>query len=501
MAEVGPLVGLGRRLVGDEEIDRVIGVDGATLAVALPAQAIVLAGMVEAATEGTLLVVTATQSDAERLHGDLVCFLGGGDEAGSPGSVEGPALLLPAWDTLPLERVSPEIASMGQRLAVRWRLAGSRPPAVVVAPVRALLQRLAPDPLGPLVVRPGDRVDIDELLADLIARGYRREHQVEHRGEVAVRGGIIDVFGATASGPVRIDLFGDEVDRLTAFDVADQRSSDAVGSAWFFGCREMVVSGLMAERAERLAAAEPWTASVLGRMAEGEFFDGMEGWLGPLAGAEELLPDGLGASDTVVLVEPRRLRDRALELGDEEEALVAALVETWAGDAEAVERDHLTLHVGFDRLLANCGAPTLLMPTIAESPTTPQVATVTGDAGRLAGLVTGLAEDGMTVVALGAQEASARRLAEVLEGEKVDVRVISAAPSGTGVSVASAGLSRGVILPTARLAILAEPDITGRRIPHRAARPQQRVTDGFFDDLAIGSFVVHRSMGWRDSAG
>ena len=500
VAEAGPLVGLGRRLIGDPEIDRIVGVDGATLAVAAAAQAIVLAGLVEATTEGTLLVVTATQSDAERLHADLVCFLGAGVEAEAPGSVDGAALLLPAWDTLPLERVSPEIASMGQRLAVRWRLAGDRPPAVVVAPVRALLQRVAPDPLGPLTVRPGDRVDIDELIAGLVARGYRREHQVEHRGEVAVRGGIIDVFGATASGPVRIDLFGDEVDRLTAFDVADQRSSDAVGSAWFFGCREMVVSEEMAERAKQLADAEPWTASVLDRIVEGEFFDGMEGWLGPLAGAEELLTDGLGAEDTVVLVEPRRLRDRALELGDEEEALVAALVETWAGDADAVERDHLTLHVGFDRLLADCGAPTLLLPTIAESPSTPQVATrgieqVTGDAGRLASVVSGLAEEGMTVIALGAQEASARRLAEVLEGEKVDVRVIAEAPEGPGVSVAAAGLSRGVILPSARLALLAEPDITGRRIPHRAARPQQRVTDGFFDDLAVGSFVVHRQHG------
>ena len=500
MAKSDPLVGLGRRLLGDEEIERIVSVDGATLAVPLPAQAIVLASLAEREGGGTILAITATQADAERLHADLVCFLGAGNEVAEPGSLHGPALLLPAWDTLPLERVSPEVASMGQRLAVRWRLAGDHPPAVVVAPVRALVQRLTPDPRGPVQIRPGDSLDIDELLADLIARGYRREHQVEHRGEVAVRGGIIDVFGATAAGPVRIDLFGDEVDRLTSFDLADQRSSLDVDVAWFFGCREMIVTGEMAARAEQLATAEPWTASVLGRVAEGEYFDGMEGWLGPLAGTEALLPDVLGARDTVVLIEPRRLRDRALELGEEEEALVAALVETWAGDAEAVERDHLTLHVGFDRLLAQGGAPTLLLPTIAESPTTPQISTrgieqVTGDAARLATLVSGLAEEGLTVIALGAQEASARRLAEVLVAEKVDVAVIDDVPSGPGVSVAAAGLSRGVILPDARLALLAEPDITGRRIPHRAARPQQRVTDGFFDDLAIGSYVVHRQHG------
>ena len=68
------------------------------------------------------------------------------------------------------------------------------------------------------------RLDADELLARLVAPGYRREHQVEHRGEFAVRGGIIDVFPSTADVPVRIDLWGDEVDRLTAFAVSDQRS-------------------------------------------------------------------------------------------------------------------------------------------------------------------------------------------------------------------------------------------------------------------------------------
>ena len=105
------------------------------MAVPLPAQAIVLASLAEREGGGTILAITATQADAERLHADLVCFLGAGNEVAEPGSLHGPALLLPAWDTLPLERVSPEVASMGQRLAVRWRLAGDHPPAVVVAPV------------------------------------------------------------------------------------------------------------------------------------------------------------------------------------------------------------------------------------------------------------------------------------------------------------------------------------------------------------------------------
>ena len=75
---------------------------------------------------------------------------------------------------------------------------------MIVAPVRALLQRLGP--LGgtaPIVIRPGQQVELGTLLPELVARGYRREHQVEHRGEFAVRGGIVDVFPSTADEPVR----------------------------------------------------------------------------------------------------------------------------------------------------------------------------------------------------------------------------------------------------------------------------------------------------------
>ncbi len=138
-----------------------------------------------------------------------------------------PVELFPAWETLPFERVSPEAETMGRRLAVLHHLAEGRA-GVIVAPVKAVLQRLGPwrTAARPLEVARGDRLDSGEVVARLVAAGYRREPLVEHRGELAVRGGIIDVFPSTADGPVRLDLWGDEVDRLTAFDVGDQRSTD-----------------------------------------------------------------------------------------------------------------------------------------------------------------------------------------------------------------------------------------------------------------------------------
>src|SRR4029077_5824649 len=111
-----------------------------------------------------------------------------------------------------------------------------RAPRVLVASVRALVQRLGPhvEEVEPIVVKPGDVLDPTDLVQRLTAAGYRREYQVEPRGEVAVRGSIVDVFPSTADVPVRIDLWGDEVDRLTEFSVSDQRSTVDVECAELF---------------------------------------------------------------------------------------------------------------------------------------------------------------------------------------------------------------------------------------------------------------------------
>jgi len=499
VAESNPLIGLGRRLAHAEALLRVVGTDGQTLAVAPSAQAFALAGLYEA-SEGPLLVVTATQADAVQLAGDVACFLDPGSDDSEWGAAREAVSLLPAWDTLPLERVSPEIATMGRRAAIRWRLDNGQSPSVVVAPVRSLLQRLTPDLLAPSVVRRGTSVDLNELITGLAARGYRREPQVEHRGEFAVRGGIVDVFGSTMDAPVRIDLFGDEVDRLATFDVGDQRARDDVESAWFFSCREFIADDPTRERAASLAAATPWASSALSRIAEGDLFDGMEGWLGMLLPDAALLTDRLDPTTTVVLVEPRRIRDRAVDLLAEEAALVDTLLTTWSEGTSTHDERTMGLHVDFERLLARSGARVLSMPAAPDSPRTPQLTTsgfdmVAGDAERLARQLTSLADRSMTVVALGVGEPSARRLAEVLAGEGLSVPVVDHVRDEPSIVVAACPLSRGFVVAEASLAILAEPDITGRRTPHRAVRPQQRVTDGFFDDLAIGSYVVHRQHG------
>src|SRR5215471_12221057 len=342
-----PLHDLPAALRDEPALARVLGRATATLAVPEAARALVTAGLTRLSQRRPLVLAVPTSTEAERVAHDLAAYLG--DEA-----VE----LFPAWETLPFERVSPGVETMGRRLRVIWRLraGGEHLPRAIVAPVRALVQRLGPhvEDVEPVVVRAGAQFDRDELVARLVDMGYRREYQVEARGEVAVRGSIADVYPATADHPVRIDLWGDEIDRLSEFSIADQRSTHEINSTSIFPVRELLPTKEVQARAQQLLDEQPWGREQWERLAEGATFDGMESWLPWLSPDEHVLPDLLPASAIVALVEPRRLRDRAQELLDEEAALATTLATTWQAQLDAHDTPRLSLP--FDRLLAHTKA-------------------------------------------------------------------------------------------------------------------------------------------------
>jgi transcription-repair coupling factor (superfamily II helicase) len=472
-------------LLRDEPaFSRIVGAANAVLAVPEPARAFAIAGLAHLSGRHPIVAVVPTGTDAERLAHDLGAFLG-------PEEVD----VFPAWETLPFERVSPSVETMGRRLRTMWRLRDlERMPRVLVAPVKALLQRLGPhvEDVEPIVVRAGDELDPAELIGRLVQLGYRREYQVEHRGEVAVRGSIVDVFPSTADVPVRIDLWGDEVDRLTEFAVADQRSTDDIEAVEIFGCRELLPTDEVRDRAAQLVAEQPWGRDQWERLREGLTFDGMESWLPWLAPGEHLLMDLVPADAQVLLIDPRRMRDRASELIDEEAALAGTLAQTWGADTSA---EFPRLHLPFDRLLAHTSAPVWSLATNAESPDTPTIAAhgwdpVVGDATRLVKQLNELRHEGYRVVICADGEGSAARIASALRNEGFDAPPVEVQP-----------LERGFVLASIKLAVLAEPDVTGRRRAHRRPRARRAITEAFFEDLKAGDYVVHYQHGVARYAG
>jgi transcription-repair coupling factor (superfamily II helicase) len=483
----------------DDTLTEIAGLSAAIIAVPEPARAFAVAALAHATGRHPIVVAVPTASDGDRLAHDLRAFLGD-DEVD----------VFPAWETLPFERVSPSVETMGRRLRTMWRLRhrdaegrADRVPRILVAPARALLQRLGPhvEELEPVVVRPGDQLDPTELVARLVAMGYRREYQVEHRGELAVRGSIVDVFPSTADLPVRIDLWGDEVDRLTEFSVGDQRSIGDLDVAELFGCRELLPTEQVRQRAARLVGEQPWGREQWERLSEGLIFDGMESWLPWLTSDERVLLDLVPPGAQILLVEPRRMRDRAAELLDEEESLAATLATTWGAAGHEFPR----LHLPFDRLLSHTDAPAWTVTAAPEGPGTAVVAAtgwdpVVGDSDRLVKQLGDLIARDFRITLCAEGKGSGARIASALRDAGIVVPLFDTdVPEGElvkpGLRIVVQPLERGFVYPALKLAVLAESDVTGRRRAHRKARPRARATEGFFDDMKAGDYVVHYQHG------
>ena len=475
-------------------ISAALGRREASLAVPERAQPAALAALARSSGRRPLVVCTVTEATAEHLSADLASWLGADAVA-----------TLPAWETLPFEQVSPAAVAMGTRLRTIWRM--QRPettPRVVVASVRALMQRLAPgsEDFEPVRLRLGDRCDRDELIESLAAAGYRRGVQVEQRGEMAVRGSIVDVFGATAADPVRIDMWGDEIDRLCTFSVSGQRSGGALEDAEVFGCRELRPTEAVRRRAAELAVEAPWGRRQWELLAEGAFFDGMEAWLGWLSDEQRSFADLVPAGGLMVLVDRDRLWAKAQDMLAEEAELARHLATAWGvRPGEPLP----SLHVAAGDLLAGCEAPVWGVNSSPASPTEPLVEALgwesplgTGD-GPVRQVASLLAE-GYRVVVAADGEGSAQRLRRRLEDHGVVLDApgsLAAAVGPPACSVIVGPLRQGCILPEVRLAVLAESDLTGRRRVHRRARPAPSAPGGpgAVEDLQVGGFVVHRTHG------
>ena len=199
--------------------------DGAIFAlsgVPQPARPVVIAALARALAR-PLLVVASRQDAAVRLHDSLGSYLAPGDEL----------LLWPAQDALPYEQLPFDPTAAAARLGTLDRLLRARDGdggdgLVLVSSARGLQgQAMAPAALRGWrqEIRVGDRFEVGETLTRWIDGGYEPTTAVDEPGQFSRRGGLVDVWPTGAEQPLRIELFGDEIDSLRPFDPATQRSS------------------------------------------------------------------------------------------------------------------------------------------------------------------------------------------------------------------------------------------------------------------------------------
>ena len=460
-----------------------------------------------------MLAVTATGREAEDLAAALGSLL-----------PEGAVAEFPAWETLPHERLSPRSDTVGRRLAVLRRLShpedadANGPLRVVVAPVRSLLQPLVAGlgELVPVALRAGDEIPLDDAVERLVAAAYTRVDLVEKRGEFAVRGGILDVFPPTEEHPLRVEYWGDTVEEVRWFKVADQRSLEVADDGlWAPPCRELLLTDEVRARAEKLAVDFPGLADVFGQLAEGIAVEGMESLAPVLTDRLELLPDLLPAGAHILLCDPERIRTRAHDLVATSEEFLAA---SWAA-AAAGGATPLDLGAAAYRSLAEVRghARELDLAWWSVTPFAPdeelqvpddEVVVVhahaaeayRGDTDAALADVRGWLDGGWRVVLVTEGHGPAERLHERLRDAGIPSRVepdLATAPGTDVVQVACGSIEHGFTLDDVKLALLTETDLVGQRSSTKDMRrlPSRRRHQVDPLQLKPGDFVVHEQHG------
>lgn len=524
-----PLTGLAAALRPDPGLVAALPLVGAApaLDVAAPpgARPLLLGELqrrLEQARDGAVvLAVTATGRAAEELAADLRCYL-------PPHEV----VELPAWETLPHERLSPRSDTVARRVAVMRRLAHpdaddvtSGAVRVVVAPVRAVMQPVVRGlgDLVPVSLRAGEEHDLDEVVQALVDAAYSRTDMVERRGEFAVRGGILDVFPPTVDHPLRVEFFGDEVEEVRSFAVADQRSLEVVPEGvWAPPCREILLTPQVRDRALALKDRLPGAADMLDKVAAGIAVEGMESLAPALVDGmqpfTDLLPDG----SMVVVVDPERVRARAHDLVQTtEEFLAAAWANAASGNATPVDLSEASFHtlaqVRADALrsgvtwwsVSSFVADTELTGLAGGDGDGPSqvvlgardVQGYGGDVPAALEDLRGLVRDGWRVVVTTPGPGPAQRVTELLQESDVAVRRVDDVddvPEPALVLVTTAPAAAGFVDEGLKVALLTEADILGRgSVGTKDMRKMPSRRRNQVDPLQLrpGDFVVHEQHG------
>jgi transcription-repair coupling factor (superfamily II helicase) len=506
------LAGLLAPLRVDPALARVTQAVGTSdLEIAAPAslRPFAIAALVEAGRP--VLAVTATERESQDLVTALQSLLP------PEGVVD-----YPAWETLPHERLSPRADTVGRRLAVLRRLRHPSPDdptigpvSVVVAPVRSLLQPQAAGlgDLTPVTLQAGDDADFGETVRSLSAIAYARVDMVERRGEFAVRGGILDVFPPTEDHPVRVEFWGDTIEEVRYFAVADQRSLEvATLGLWAPPCRELLLTDDVRDRARALSARHPELAEMLDRLADGIPVEGMEALTPVLLDRLVLLVDELPAGTHVVICDPERVRSRAIDLvGTSQEFLAASWAAAAGGGKAPVD-----LGAAAYRSIADVRSHTLelgipwwsITPFVADEDVDPDAVTSSahetesyrGDAKRAFDDVRRWLQDGWQVVLVTEGHGSAQRLVELLRGEDLPARLDESIDRGIEpgvVHVTTGGIGGGFTSALLRVAVLTESDLTGAKSATKDMRRMPSKRRGTIDPLTLkaGDVVVHEQHG------
>ncbi|MCP4717250.1 MAG: hypothetical protein GY868_19175, partial [Deltaproteobacteria bacterium] len=472
------------------------------------------------------VLVAASYDEAQEYYDELQFFR---SMQQAPGDDAPDVLLFPPLETQPYENVLSHCDISSQRLWTLYRLCDTARPALVVTTVQALLQRLLPGSVlidSCRTVTCGDEIDRDRLCEDLVACGYARVSMVEDRGDVSVRGEVLDLFPPGLDRPVRIDFFGDIVESIRLFDPATQRSCADLRAVELVPVREIILRDDVVQSCET-RAAQASRAGLFATAKGRSFLDNIK---------NGFLPSGVEFALDVIYDEPETFFDylpgEALFFWcdrKQTEAIVDSFVaEITRHYASASEERRVVsapqdLYVGLDGFdglpvphqqiffesfaVERRDTRLIKFNSRANDDIRQEMIACASQSGALGTLVERLEqwqENGIRTCIVCHTPSQCRRLAEMLQEYGLETSAAHERSFNEAVSMAGDGrielligqLSRGFRYEDGLLVLITEEEIFGEKKRRRAA-PRMKVGTAIsdFSDLKEGDYVVHRDNG------
>ncbi len=467
-----------------------------------------------------ICLITPTREEALELYADILFFRSQKDGPDSD------VCLFPPPDTRPYEQVLIHCDVSARRLWTLYRLCEMSAPLITVTCVRALMQRVVPPEILIDACRDivrGGTVDRDALLASLVACGYTRVSLVEDRGDISVRGDIIDVYPPGYQSPVRIDLFGDTVESLRLFDPGTQRSCGDIDCMHIVPVRELIVSPPVVAGCIERARENPQSFAGSRRRA---FVENLAGGFLP-AGSDYCLPlvyghgaalnDYLGSDTLAIWCDPDESARRIAALGqDVTGAYQAACEERRAasGPAEMFlpfeppdQAPVCGQTVYFESWTARRTEAQVIFATQANEDIRQELRAADSRDGVLTQLAARMErwiEDGFRVLVACSGAGQCERLAGLFcdYGLKaayvpdVSFEALLERPLSGAVELFAGEIARGFRTEAGRLVLLTEQEMFGeKKRRSRAARLRTGTALSDFSDLKPGDYIVHRDSG------
>jgi transcription-repair coupling factor (superfamily II helicase) len=457
--------------------------------------------LAKVAEKSSILVVTSSSRSAEDLASELR-------------ELHNRVLEFPAWETLPHERLSPRSDTVARRLATLADLATpNNENTIVVAPIRAVIHRfiadLASQPLQSLEI--GSEVDLTTLITDLTELAYTRTDLVEKRGEFAVRGGIVDLFLPLSEHPVRIDFFGDEIEELSYFDVASQRTTDPViGKLAILPCRELLLNADIRARAESAKSKYPAALEILDRVAQGISTEGMESLIPILVNETETILQRMPKGTEVVFIDDERIRMRTIDLlATNEEFFEAAWSHAALGAAAPLPVTDAT-YLSWEDLsteITRCALTSRALNPFGSDLDTDAtfldfqaIDPLRADMDRAINSLQSAVDAGYSIIFSAAGQGMAERYAGIFRNADLPVVIVPelrAIPTKSSVHITQSVIAHGFTSQSARILFITERDLTGSKASAKdgARMPSKRKQAVDPLELSAGDFVVHEQHG------